>query len=254
MTQVDQKSAEQDPGTRRERPRPRSFGVIGALDKEVADLVASLARPEPHVTAGLTVYTGLLGDVSVATCTAGMGTVNVAAAAQVLVSTFGAQALVLSGIAGNLNPQLGIGDVVVGQRLEYLDTDVSLLAESAPHLESFESDATLARLALRACKEVGVDAIAGTIATGNRFVSDPARAREIVAATGADCVEMEGAAVAHVAAKNGIPSLVIRAMSDNCDEDYETFVTRELDLEEYARTAASITRRVIELRALSVAP
>ena len=70
-----------------------------------------------------------------------------------------------------------------------------------------------------------------------------------IEATHADCVEMEGAAIAHIAAKNGIDCLVMRAISDNCDEAYDALCTREFDLEEYAQRASNITlcivRRVI---------
>ena len=56
--------------------------------------------------------------------------------------------------------------------------------------------------------------------------------------TGADAVEMEGAAVAQVAARNDVPALVIRALSDNADTDYEVF--KEFDISEYADTAARL--------------
>ena len=70
----------------------------------------------------------------------------------------------------------------------------------------------------------------------------------MVKATHADCVEMEGAAVAHVAAKNGTPCLVLRAISDNCDESYVDLSHRSFDLEEYARTASELVLSI--LRAL----
>ena len=90
----------------------------------------------------------------------------------------------------------------------------------------------------------------GTIATGDRFVTGAAMREAAVAATHADCVEMEGAAIAHIAAKNGIPCLVLRAISDNCDEAYDAFCEREFDLEEYAQRASNLTlgivRRIVE--------
>ncbi len=65
--------------------------------------------------------------------------------------------------------------------------------------------------------------IIGIIATGNYFVDDPQKVEQVIRETGADAVEMEGAAVAHVAARNDVPVLVIRALSDNADTDYVDF-------------------------------
>ena len=60
---------------------------------------------------------------------------------------------------------------------------------------------------------------------------------DAIEATNADCVGMEGAAIAHIATKNGVDCLVLRAISDNCDEAYDAICDREFDLFEYARTA-----------------
>ena len=149
-----------------------------------------------------------------------------------------------------------------GERLRYLDTDTALLAESAPGLEEYTStpalvDAAEALLTSRgycnaAEQTAGPDSLQylrGVIATGDRFVAGAEMRERAIEATHADCVEMEGAAIAHIAAKNGIDCLVMRAISDNCDEAYDALCTREFDLEEYAQRASNITlgivRRVI---------
>ena len=165
-----------------------------------------------------------------------------------------------SGIAGGLNPKLHINDVVIGKCLRYLDTDTALIAESAPGLEEFVSTPALADVAAAVLAEHGfVDASAdetsaekdpkqflcGTIATGDRFVTGDAMRNAAIEATHADCVEMEGAAIAHIAAKNGVDCLVLRAISDNCDEAYDAFCEREFDLDEYARTASGITLDIV---------
>ena len=136
----------------------------------------------------------------------------------------------LSGIAGGLNPKLHIDDVVIGKCLRYLDTDTALIAESAPGLEEFGSTPAL---------------LVGTIATGTRFVTGAAMRNDAIEATHADCVGMEGAAIAHVATKNGVDCLVLRAISDNCDEAYDAICDREFDLFEYARTASGITLDIV---------
>ena len=73
--------------------------------------------------------------------------------------------------------------------------------------------------------------LVGTIATGNRFVTGATMRNDAIEATHADCVGMEGAAIAHVATKNGVDCLVLRAISDNCDEAYDAICEREFDLD-----------------------
>ena len=252
--------------TARLEPVMKTVAVIGALEKEVREVFAAVEGATTKEEAGLTVLAGTYSGARLVATTAGMGTVNAAAAAQHLISAYRADAIIFSGIAGGLNPVLHIGDIVIGERLRYLDTDTALIAESAPCLEEYSStprlveiaEALLAGRGYRNAAEgtAGTDTfqyLRGTIATGDRFVSGAEMREAAVAATHADCVEMEGAAIAHVAAKNGIDCLVMRAISDNCDEAYDALCTREFDLEEYAQRASNLTlgivRRFIEAHA-----
>ncbi|MGC4933065.1 nucleosidase [Gordonia sp. DT30] len=58
----------------------------------------------------------------------------------------------------------------------------------------------------------------GTVlATGDTFVADPARRAELAAV--ADLVDMEGAAIAHVAALFGVPCRLVKVVTDGADED-----------------------------------
>ena len=260
------------------------IAIIGALEKEVRQIYAAVEKGTVADEAGLRIVGGEYHGFTVVATTAGMGTVNAAAAAQHLISAHGANAIIFSGIAGGLNPALHIGDVVIGERLRYLDTDTALIAESAPELEEFSSSDFLVELAEKTLRAHGyVDAalaeedvaaaraeadatlfrrnntdaepqrfLRGTIATGDRFVSGAEPKAAAIAATQGDCVEMEGAAIAHVAAKNGIDCLVLRAISDNCDESYDALSSREFDLEEYAESASSLVLSIVRRLAVQL--
>ena len=141
--------------------------------------------------------------------------------------------MIFSGIAGNLNTNLHINDVVLGGTLRYLDTDMRLVGQFKPGtadrpIEEYHSDDRLLELADQALNDLNIHHIVGIIATGNYFVDDPQKVEQVIRETGADAVEMEGAAVAHVAARNDVPALVIRALSDNADTDYEDFKTFDI--------------------------
>ena len=103
------------------------------------------------------------------------------------------------------------------------------------------------KAAMAACEETGVKAIAGKIATGDQFVGDSATKAAIAARVNPDCVEMEGAAVAQIAAKNNVPCVVLRAMSDNADEaGHEVLVVKKFSISEYVTTATRIVARMLE--------
>ena len=98
-----------------------------------------------------------------------------------------------------------------------------------------------------ACAEAGVKALVGKIATGDLFVGDSATKAAIEAKCAPDCVEMEGAAVSQIAAKNGVPCVILRAMSDNADEDgHEVLVVKKFSISEYVATATKIVAAMVE--------
>ncbi|BDR52386.1 5'-methylthioadenosine/S-adenosylhomocysteine nucleosidase [Bombiscardovia nodaiensis] len=238
-------------GLETEQMRPDRVAILGAMDEEVALVAQGLegAQHDPKsAQASLDVVCGSLrrsdgSQVQVAATVGGMGTVNIAASAQYLIDSYHPQALIFSGIAGNLNTDLHINDVVLGGTLRYLDSDMRMIAQFAPQTADFHSDARLLKLADAALADMGIKHIVGTIATGNYFVDTPEKTAEVKEQTGADAVEMEGAAVCHVAARNHVPALVIRALSDNADTDYEVF--KEFDISEYANTASKLVLNII---------
>ena len=232
----------------------KTIAIIGALDEEVALIARALDDVVVDQEAGVAVSRGTVATnagetVTVAATVGGMGLVNAAATTQRLIDAYHPEAVIFSGIAGNLNRALHINDVVLGGTLRYLDTDMRLVGQWKPGtadapVEEFHSDERLLRIADEALTAAGTTHITGIIASGNYFVDTPTKVDEVVRLTGADAVEMEGAAVAHVAARNDVPALVIRALSDNADTDYEVF--KEFDISEYADTAARLAVDIVK--------
>ena len=220
-----------------------TIAIIGALEEETALISAALRDASTRSEAGLDVTVGLLdsddgGAVRVAVTVGGMGLVNASATTQHLIDAYGPGAVIFSGIAGNLNPALHVNDVVLGRTLRYLDTDMRLVGQWKPGTSEYHSDPDLLSLADAVLSDRGVTHIAGVIASGNRFVDTDELRGEARRQTSADAVEMEGAAVAHVAARNDVPVLVIRGLSDNADTSYDTFA--QFDVSRFADTAAAV--------------
>ena len=223
------------------------FGIMGAMPDEVDQLCARLTDVAKESYAGVEYHCGTLQGKQVVVCCAGMGKANAAATVQVLCTKFGIDTLIFSGIAGNMTSKIGIGDVCVGETVVYHDAELSMIAQSAPFTTEYHGDPALIKAALDACGACGVKAIAGKIATGDTFVGDAAIKKSIEEKCHPDCVEMEGAAVSQVAARNDIPCVVLRAMSDNADESgYEVLVVKQFSIAEYIKTATEIVAHMIE--------
>jgi adenosylhomocysteine nucleosidase len=199
------------------------IGIIGAMAEEVELLLQHMSEKTTTVKAGISFTAGRLHGKSAVVCKSGVGKVNAAVCTQLLIDHFAAGAILFTGVAGALDPALGIGDVVVSRDCLHHDMDVSALGFPRgviPYAETsvFESDPELAALALECGKEqVDGGVYQGRILSGDQFVADRQLVRRLHTELGGMCTEMEGAAVAQVCVMNGIPHVVIRSMSDKAD-------------------------------------
>ncbi len=212
------------------------LGIIGAMRQEIETLLAAMADRSEEEHGGSTYYSGTLRGLPVVVVQSGVGKVNAALSAQILYDCYGVTHLVNTGIAGSLKPALDIGDLVVSTDAIYHDFDCVAFGYPACRVpgmdaDAFPADRELAELALSAAEAVNPGHCAmGRIASGDQFIASPERKERIVSLTGAVCTEMEGAAIAHAAYRNGIPFVILRAISDKADDsahmDYPTFERR----------------------------
>ena len=210
----------------------KKLGIIGAMEEEVETLVATLQDRKEMSRAGSVFYEGKLEDLDVVVVRCGIGKVNAAICAQILCSEFAVTHLVNTGIAGSLDPQLDIGDLVVSRDGMYHDFDTTVFGYPMGQVPGspvrYEADKALAELAFRAAESVNPGHTKlGGIASGDQFISGKEQKEKIISVTGAACTEMEGAAIAHTAWRNGVPFVILRAISDKADDsaemDYPTF-------------------------------
>src|SRR5512143_30926 len=95
----------------------RPTGFIAAIPEEIRHFKADFVERERRSIAGLGFRVGDLDGRPVVTALAGMGKVNAALMATLMLHEFGCRALIFSGVAGGLDPELQIGDVVVARRI-----------------------------------------------------------------------------------------------------------------------------------------
>lgn len=224
----------------------KTIGIMGALPEEVNQITLALQDPKVESYAGVEYHIGKRGAHKLVVCCAGMGKVNAASAAQVLITYYNVDAIIFSGIAGNMCTDIGIGDVVIGRELLYHDAEPRMLAQSAPGTTLYMADPLLLDAVEQGCRLVGARYVVGRIATGDQFVGDPETKKKIQTNCQPHCVEMEGAAVGHVAMRNNIPFVVLRVMSDNSDASIEVLGAEEFDVGEYVTTASAIVVAAVD--------
>ena len=208
------------------------LGIIGAMDVEVATLKEGMEGLEAAHIAGMEFCSGRLEGLDVVVVQCGVGKVNAAMCTQILCSSYGVTHLVNTGIAGSLCADLDIADMVISTDAMYHDLDVTVFGYAAGQVPgmpvSYAADETLRGYAFAAAEAVNPGHTAhGRVASGDQFVSGKEQKEKIIVNTAAICTEMEGAAIAHTAYRNGVPFVILRAISDKADDsadmDYPTF-------------------------------
>lgn len=229
------------------------IGIIGAMEEEVAVLKTSMEVEEVVNYASMEFCKGTLCGKQVVIVRSGIGKVNAGICAQILADKFNVDKIIHTGIAGSLDAQIDIGDVVVSTDLVEHDMDATLFGDplgQVPRMDtfSFPADPELVEKAVAANEEANPDikTFTGRIVSGDQFVSSPEVKEKLVAHFQAKCTEMEGAAVAHAAYLNKISCVIIRAISDKADNsatmDYPTF--EKLAIERSVRLVKNLLPRI----------
>lgn len=215
------------------------LGIIGAMDEEVAKIREQLSGVQVETTAGMDFYRGKLDGIEVAVVRSGIGKVNAAMCTQVLADKYQVSGIVNTGIAGSLQAQIDIGDVVLSKDAVQYDMDATGFGYPVgqiPRMDTlaFAADEGLIRLAMDCCKDVNPDihTHVGRVVSGDQFVSDQGKKDWLLNTFDGLCTEMEGAAIAQAAYLNKIPFLIVRAISDKADNsanmDYAEFEAKAI--------------------------
>lgn len=227
------------------------IGIIGAMEVEIKKLKDQLTNIEIDDKGIRTFYKGQLQGKEVVIVQAGIGKVNAGVTTSLLVEKYNPKAIINIGVAGGQN---GVKhkDVIISSEVLYHDVDVTLFGSyvrgqipgSNP---TFIADKNLLNQTNKILNDLHFSHKIGRICSGDQFVYKKDVIKEVnTLYNDIYAIEMEAAAIAHVATIYNIPFIIYRSISDILDDesqanDFETFVEAAAD------NAAIVLEKLIQV-------
>lgn len=207
----------------------KKIGFAVAMDKELTEFLAAFKNAKKLKKGAYDVIFARSGDKELYVVKTGVGEISAACATQFLITACGAEAIVNFGVCGKINPEYKILDTVAVKSVVHYQFDTSAIDDVRPgrYLE-FESefipaDQDLLSLAGSVCPNLKL----AVCASGDKFVGDEQSKKDLRASFNADVCEMEAAGVLLTSVKNGVPALLIKSVSDDCDAmDFNAYLEK----------------------------
>ncbi|MDE2759771.1 MAG: 5'-methylthioadenosine/S-adenosylhomocysteine nucleosidase [Paracoccaceae bacterium] len=238
------------------------IAVVSAFAPELEILKSVIEDKSVHRINGIEFTTGILEGKDVVLFLSGISMVNAAMTVQLALDQFNIRSIVFSGIAGGVDPQFDIGDVIIAEQwAQYLEMvfarkveegwetipffeysygnfgmmfprSVTVIREGLDAPETrfwFPADKTLLESAYQVAGSVVLErctagglclpetpsvSVGGSGVSGGAFIDNAEFRRYIHETFGAQVLDMESAAVAHVAWANDVPFLAVRSLAD----------------------------------------
>lgn len=225
------------------------MGILGALNEEIKLLLDNLRLQKVETRLRHKFYQGTLAGQQVVLTTSGIGKVRAAARTQFLIDHFPVQAIILVGIAGAINPNLGLGDIVISRHALQHDFAAGAFSRKGG-TRWYEASPQLLEWAVKAGENLGWKErlYLGSVLSGDQAITQLSRKQWLWRNFGGDCVEMEGAAVAAVCWMNEIPFVLIRTISDLAEEELPSDFTERFQQD--ADCSAAIALEILRISSL----
>ncbi|PAB58854.1 5'-methylthioadenosine/adenosylhomocysteine nucleosidase [Anaeromicrobium sediminis] len=201
----------------------KKFGIIGAMDEETIIIKEKMEVKNSTEMAGMTFHEGIFCNKDVVLVRCGIGKVNAAICTQILISNFKVDTIINTGVAGAVDSELNIGDVVISKDVLEHDFDVTNFGGyklgQIPRMDTwiFGADEKLIEAATKARNDMEYKTKVGRVLSGDVFVACKDKKAFLWNEFGGLCTEMEGASIGHTCHVNKVPFLVIRSISDKAN-------------------------------------
>ncbi len=200
----------------------RNIGIIVAMQEELEEILKIMEETNKKEIYDITYIEGKVGENNIIITLSGIGKVNAARTIQILIDNLNVECIINVGSAGALNPILNIGDIVIGNKLIQHDFDITAFNHKKGYItgvgDYIECNEELVKQFEKITNNIEnkeYKTITGIIASGDIFCTEINMKNKIHSKFNAECVEMEGAAIAQVAYLCNIPFIVIRSISDS---------------------------------------
>jgi len=212
------------------------LAIMGAMEEEIEPLLAHFDNINVIEFANNKYYEVNYKGLDIVVAYSKIGKVFASLTATTMIQKFACDTLLFSGVAGGINPELKIGDLIIADKLCQHDLDITAFGHPngfVPGGKVFvETTESLRNIAKKVANENNLKVIEGTIATGDQFVHSTERKDFIQSTFNADALEMEGASVAVVCDALNVPFFILRAISDTADMD------AGFDFDEFLKSSA----------------
>lgn len=222
------------------------IGIIGAMEEEVEILKSSIENRETIQIAHVIFYKGNIEDKQVVLAQSGIGKVNVAITATLLINEFKPDLIINTGSAGSVDSELNIGDIIISNKVYYHDVNATAfgykLGQVPSMPEFYETDSKLIDLAKSSIEQLDLNGIVGEVATGDSFIGSIDQ-RKVIKSNfpTASVVEMEAGAIAQTCYQYNVPIIVTRAVSDLADKE------SDVTFEEFLKVACVNSSKIVKL-------
>lgn len=212
------------------------LAIMGAMEEEIEPLLAHFDSVNVVEFANNKYYEVTYNGLDIVIAYSKIGKVFASLTATTMIEKFGCDTLLFSGVAGGINPELNIGDLIIANKLCQHDLDITAFGHPNGYVPGggvfVETTKKLNDIAKKIASKNGMKVIEGIIATGDQFVHSSERKDFIQSTFNADALEMEGASVAVVCDALNIPFFILRAISDTADMD------AGFDFDEFLKSSA----------------
>lgn len=203
------------------------IGIICAMQIEADGIIAKAENISVKEFAGMKFTSGKLYNKDIVIVVCGVGKVNAAMCTLGLIEKYNPDIIINSGVAGAVSPLVTIGDLVIGTKSVEHDMNTTVLGDEQGEVSFpngkvmyFECDNRVEETLAQACKDIeDTHCEKGIIASGDIFVSDRKSRLKLNERFNALACEMEGAAIGHVCHCCKVPYGILRAISDDLDEN-----------------------------------